>query len=90
MTLPDSSDASQTLGVSHVTAYRYEAPVELAHHLCYLRPLHDAWQQVDDYTLVITPAPADYAESLDVFGNRRATFALYAPCLLYTSPSPRD
>ena len=79
MTLPDSSDASQTLGVSHVTAYRYEAPVELAHHLCYLRPLHDAWQQVDDYTLVITPAPADYAESLDVFGNRRATFALYAP-----------
>lgn len=72
-------DAFQTLGVDHVTAYRYEAPVELAHHLCYLRPLQDAWQQVDDYTLSVTPAPADYAESLDAFGNRRATFALYAP-----------
>lgn len=68
-----------TLGVDHVTAYRYDAPVELAHHLGYLRPLNDACQRVEAYALTVTPAPADIAESIDGFGNTRCTFALYAP-----------
>lgn len=68
-----------TLGVDHVTAYRYDSPVELAHHLGYLRPLTDVSQVVETYALTVTPAPSDIAESVDGFGNTRCTFALYAP-----------
>jgi len=68
-----------TLGVDHETAYRYDSPVELAHHLGYLRPVSDAWQVVEDYALNITPAPSDISETQDGFGNTRCTFALVAP-----------
>lgn len=88
MTLPTPLTASPqtmpcsggvTLGVDHETAYRYDAPVELAHHLGYLRPLNDACQVVEAYELTVTPAPADLIETIDGFGNTRCTFALYAP-----------
>lgn len=68
-----------TLGVDHETAYRYDAPVELAHHLGYLRPLSDACQVVEDYALAVTPAPSDIQASIDGFGNTRCTFALVTP-----------
>ncbi|MNQ04972.1 Protein-glutamine gamma-glutamyltransferase [compost metagenome] len=68
-----------TLGVDHETAYRYAAPVELAHHLGYLRPLHDACQVVEAYTLSVTPTPPSITETVDGFGNTRCLFALYAP-----------
>jgi transglutaminase-like putative cysteine protease len=76
---PLESASGVTLGVDHVTAYRYDSPVELAHHLGYLRPLTDASQVVETYALTVTPAPSDIAESVDGFGNTRCTFALYAP-----------
>ncbi|MFY0476178.1 transglutaminase family protein [Achromobacter marplatensis] len=86
MTLPTflppavfAGEAGVTLGVDHQTAYRYDAPVELAHHLGYLRPLNDACQVVEDYALTVTPAPSDFSESVDGFGNTRCTFALAAP-----------
>ena len=77
---PDPADtpartAGVTLGVDHETAYRYDSPVELAHHLGYLRPLSDACQVVEDYALSVTPAPSDIIETLDGFGNTRCTFA---------------
>lgn len=71
--------APVTLAVMHDTMYRYDAQVELAHHLAYLRPLHDTCQTLDAFTLTVSPEPANYQESTDVFGNRRSTFALYAP-----------
>lgn len=74
-----STSPAVTLGVDHETAYRYDAPVELAHHLGYLRPLSDAWQHVDSYALTVTPAPADIDWAVDGFGNTRCTFALAAP-----------
>ncbi|WP_183012541.1 transglutaminase family protein [Achromobacter sp. UMC46] len=76
---PSACAAGVTLGVDHETAYRYDSPVELAHHLGYLRPLSDACQVVEDYALAITPAPSDFSETLDGFGNARCTFALVAP-----------
>lgn len=75
---PDSA-AGVTLGIDHETAYRYDSPVELAHHLGYLRPLADACQVVEDYALTVTPAPSDFSETVDGFGNTRCMFALVAP-----------
>ena len=43
------------LEVSHETIYHYSAPVELAHHLAFLRPLEDEAQQLLDHTLRIEP-----------------------------------
>lgn len=71
--------APVTLAVMHDTSYRYEAPVELAYHLAYLRPLHDDFQTLDAFSLGVSPEPVNYQESTDVFGNVRTTFALYAP-----------
>ncbi|MGH8818221.1 MAG: transglutaminase family protein [Achromobacter pestifer] len=76
---PQACASGVTLGVDHETAYRYDAPVELAHHLGYLRPLNDACQVVEAYALNVTPAPSDLAEAVDGFGNTRCTFALVAP-----------
>lgn len=79
MTYASQPVAPVTLAVVHDTEYRYDAPVELAHHLAYLRPLHDACQTLDAFTLTVSPEPVNYQESTDVFGNVRSTFALYAP-----------
>ncbi|MPS77781.1 MAG: transglutaminase family protein [Achromobacter sp.] len=76
---PDAAAPGVTLIVDHVTAYRYDAPVELAHHLGYLRPMNDASQVVEAYTLEVTPVPPGIDEAVDGFGNTRSTFALYAP-----------
>lgn len=71
--------ASRTLAVVHETAYRYEAPVELAHHLAYLRPRHDTWQTLDGHLLHVEPEPGRPQAAPDAFGNWRTVFALYAP-----------
>lgn len=71
--------ALRALVVVHETAYRYEAPVELAHHLAYLRPLDDASQTLASYALQISPAPDEQREGPDALGNWRSTFALSTP-----------
>jgi len=70
---------ARTLAVVHETAYRYDAPTELAHHLAYLRPLDDAWQALEAHALHIEPEPPHVQTAPDAFGNWRSTFALYAP-----------
>ncbi|MFM2068076.1 MAG: hypothetical protein RLZZ584_2985 [Pseudomonadota bacterium] len=45
------------LHVRHETTYAYDAPVELAHHLAYLRPRDTAVQNVSGWTLDIVPPP---------------------------------
>jgi transglutaminase-like putative cysteine protease len=48
---------SRRLHVRHETRYAYDAPVELAHHLAYLRPRDMACQTVSRWSLDIVPPP---------------------------------
>ena len=64
------------LDVLHETCYEYEAPVSLAHHLAYLRPLTDAHQVLISYALDLDPAPAQCRDGTDVFGNACCHFTL--------------
>jgi transglutaminase-like putative cysteine protease len=45
------------LSVLHETVYDYDAPVELAHHLAYLRPRETPQQRVCGWQVQITPQP---------------------------------
>lgn len=67
------------LEVTHDTQYDYSAPVSLAHHLAHLQPLEDAAQSLRSHSLLIEPAPAQYADSSDAFGNIQRHFSLVQP-----------
>jgi transglutaminase-like putative cysteine protease len=79
MNAPASPAEPAVLAVVHETAYRYETPVELAHHLTYLRPRHDEFQALEAHSLEITPRPGPVREGPDALGNWRSTFALSVP-----------
>jgi transglutaminase-like putative cysteine protease len=64
------------LRVTHETRYAYAPAVETAQHMAHLKPLDDPHQSLMWHTLEITPEPAQRSESLDVYGNTRAFFAL--------------
>jgi transglutaminase-like putative cysteine protease len=70
---------SVELSVVHDTRYDYAAPVSQAHHLAHLKPLHDAHQQLLDFTLRIEPDPGDLSERIDAFGNAAHHFSLALP-----------
>jgi len=61
--------------VEHETKCLYESEVQLAHHLAYLRPLNNAFQEVLDTSLLISPEPDSHYENLDSFGNKRDFFS---------------
>lgn len=67
------------LCVRHETRYRHDAPVELAHHLAYLRPRETPQQHISDWSLVVLPEPDGGAQgvhlSQDTWGNWRASFS---------------
>lgn len=64
------------LSVRHETAYAYDTPVELAHHVAHLRPRATEWQTVEDWALEIKPgADAEPVGMLDVWGNWRHAFS---------------
>ncbi len=65
------------LSVEHVTRYRYSAPVELAHHLAYLRPLDGAAQQVEEFEMNIVPEPMHRDDGADPLGNHRSCFTVH-------------
>lgn len=67
------------LDVEHVTHYRYTAPVELAYHLAYLRPLDSATQQVEGFDWKVLPEPMHEASDTDRLGNRRSCFTVDVP-----------
>jgi transglutaminase-like putative cysteine protease len=67
------------LRVEHETRYHYAMPVELAHHVAFLRPLDDAAQCVDAFDLAIAPAPSWRTADRDVYGNIRTFFTATAP-----------
>jgi len=64
------------LRVTHETRYAYTPPVETAQHMAYLRPRELPRQALLEHALEITPEPAQRSESVDVYGNGRAFFAL--------------
>lgn len=55
--IPVPEDAAVTLRVLHETAYAYDAPVELAHHLGHLRPRATPLQRVCEWQLSVAPQP---------------------------------
>ncbi|MDE2077761.1 MAG: transglutaminase family protein [Burkholderiales bacterium] len=66
------------LSVEHETLYQYAHPVDQAHHLACLRPLHDAAQAVRHFDLTVQPAPLQIHHRLDAHGNSRAYFSLHS------------
>jgi len=66
------------LEVEHDTRYAYRWPVELAHHVAFLRPLEDERQQVEAFEMSVEPEPQQHASSDDVYGNRRVFFSHHA------------
>ncbi|HSV69142.1 MAG TPA: transglutaminase family protein [Methylibium sp.] len=67
------------LEVRHETVYTYGQPVELAHHIAFLRPRDDGPQRLLDFALDIDPAPPSVGHETDAFGNTRTLFSLHAP-----------
>lgn len=55
--------------IEHRTAYRYSDSVSASYGRGYLRPRELPWQDCEEHSLVIHPAPSDAAESTDVYGN---------------------
>ncbi len=64
------------LHVTHETRYDYSPPVETAQHMAHLKPLTRASQRLVNHRLAVDPEPAQRSESVDVYGNTRAFFAL--------------
>jgi transglutaminase-like putative cysteine protease len=67
------------LAVDHETQYAYAAPVSVAQHLAHLRPLADEHQALLAFDLEIDPAPPEFHERVDTFGNACQWFALAQP-----------
>ena len=64
------------LHVVHETTYDYAAPVKTAQHLVHLRPSDRFGQRVLRHDLRVAPEPAQWSESVDVFGNSTCFFGL--------------
>jgi transglutaminase-like putative cysteine protease len=72
------NDASTlTLQVTHNTCYDYAAPVSLAHHLAYLRPLQDAHQTLLTFEMTIDPQPQHCRDGHDGLGNATHHFSVH-------------
>lgn len=71
--------AAQRIEVVHLTSYAYAAPVSLSHHVAHLRPLADAFQQLERFALDIEPAPVLRSTGADAFGNACTRLQLAQP-----------
>lgn len=67
------------LKVEHETRYEYSSPVELAHHMTFLRPLEDAFQRVEIFEMQVEPTPSQHSTGRDSFGNSRSFFSVTTP-----------
>ncbi len=65
--------------VRHITAYRYERPVDLASHLLHLKPRAMPGQRVVHSRIRCLPAPDHASETHDHFGNATTRIFLAAP-----------
>ncbi len=62
--------------ISHVTIYNYSEPVTVSHNVLHLSPMDTPRQQVESFTLDITPSPAVQHRRDDYFGNRVDCFTV--------------
>lgn len=65
--------------VTHRTAYRYESEVSSSYGETHLVPRELPWQRTRSASVDIDPAPDDYRERIDFFGNRCSYFAVLTP-----------
>ena len=68
-----------TYRVVHRTEYRYESRVSSSYGELYLLPRDDPGQMCLSSQVRIEPAPHDYRERTDFYGNRVAYFAVLEP-----------
>ena len=87
------------LSVLHATEYRYEAPVTVSRQLLHLTPRVLSSQSVLVHRIALTPAPAEWCEGLDYFGNRYShalittphrSLAIIAESQVLLAPRPRE
>lgn len=64
------------LHILHETTYDYVPAVRTAQHMAHLKPLDNARQRLLNHRLMVSPAPTQQKESVDVYGNTRAFFSL--------------
>ncbi|MEO9892016.1 transglutaminase family protein [Aurantibacter sp.] len=62
--------------VTHTTKYKYNAPVGYCHNIATLRPRESKGQELLDYKIDISPAPAEISERIDFFGNYITRFSI--------------
>ena len=65
--------------ITHTTLYHYSQPVGLCQNEARLQPRNFWRQQCHISRFDITPAPMDFSERIDFFGNRVAYFAIQLP-----------
>jgi len=73
---------TRQLRVRHVTRYRYDRDVARSTHTAHLRPSHDRWQRLDDWSLAVQadpPRETPVVSYTDAFGNEAARFELDRP-----------
>jgi transglutaminase-like putative cysteine protease len=67
------------LHIEHETLYAYTLPVELAHHVAFLKPIEDGRQALEAFEMEVDPPATHHASGRDGFGNQRVFFSLHAP-----------
>lgn len=65
--------------ITHVTRYRYDAPVVISRQLAHLRPRDGSAQRCLRHRLAIAPQPQERIERLDYFGNPVTQFSIEQP-----------
>jgi len=65
--------------VTHTTEYGYSQPVSLCRNEACLLLRETPWQRCLHSELKVVPAPADFRERTDFFGNRVSHFAVQEP-----------
>ncbi|MFX0556618.1 transglutaminase family protein [Maribacter sp. CXY002] len=62
--------------VTHITTYKYNAPVNYCHNIATLRPRKSNGQELLDYKIQISPKPTEISEREDFFGNFITRFSI--------------
>ncbi|MCF0057756.1 transglutaminase family protein [Dyadobacter sp. CY356] len=65
--------------LTHLTEYRYVEPVSTYHSLVCLTPRTLPKQLCQDFTIEVTPTPAEIEERVDYYGNTTHYFSLHSP-----------
>lgn len=73
---PRNATTRVGLQVEHVTRYHYAAPVDLAQHEAFLRPIEDEFQSVEAFEMGVEPEPLHHSTGRDRYGNTRTFFTV--------------